>query len=204
MGAGTPPVDTRPARFMTWLALVVVLATDLAYFLLLRSQPAGSFDVWTVPFLEAYVLLLAALLATSLMPVRRRAWQMPLRAAAAGGLLVLGILAIASIGLPLIIAGAMATGATVCTLRGPLFTLSALSGVAAAFLSVAVLVAGFEVTERLIACPSSGTVTGGGNGFVTGPYHYECIDGVLAFHPGSCANAEVSVDANGHVTYNGC
>jgi hypothetical protein len=69
------PLDTWPARFMSWFALVVVLATDLAYLLVIRRQNAeaalagGAPDAFTVPFVAAYLLVVAALLAASL--VRR-------------------------------------------------------------------------------------------------------------------------------------
>lgn len=182
-----PAVDSRPVRFLTWFALVVTLATAIAYALLVRAQGGyGGLDVLTVPFVTAYMLLMGALLAASLqrrLPARLR---MPLRAAAAGGLLVLGILALFSIGLPLVIAGAMATGATVRTLRGPHLTSVALIAVAGSLLAVAVLVAGFEATQRYIVCPAQGTYGGGGSGFVSGPYHYECVDGKLTFRSGAC------------------
>lgn len=195
-------MDSRAARLMTWFALIFALATAAAYVWLKLSQGNGSLDVYTVLFIAAYLLVMAALLLTSLIHLRRPAWRMPLRAAAAGGLLVLGILAIFSIGLPLVIAGAMATGATVRTLRGPFATPASLSAVAAAFLAVIVLVAGFEVTERLIVCPAHGSASGGGTGLVTGPYYYDCINGQLSFHSGSCTSA--SVDSNGNVTHPGC
>lgn len=170
---------------MTWFALVFALATAAAYLLLQSGSSNGLLDVFAVAFVAAYLVALAVLLAASLM----RRWGVParlsLRAAAAAGLLVLGVLAIFSIGLPLVIAGAMATGATVRTLRGPFFATSSLVAVAAAVAAVVVLVAGFEVTERLIVCPSQGTVTGGGSGFVTGQYHYSCVNGRLSFRSGS-------------------
>jgi hypothetical protein len=202
------PVDSRPARFMTWFALIVALASDAAYLSLTRGQASGQqalvLDVFTLPFVAGYVFVLAALLAASLMRRWKAAVRTSLRAAASGGLLVLGVIAIFSIGLPLVIAGAMATGATVRTLRGPMFTRSSVSAVAAAIAAVAVLVAGFEVTERMIVCPDQGTVTGGGSGFVTGPYHYECINGRLGFHSGSCNGATATIDSSGNVTSSGC
>jgi hypothetical protein len=196
------PIDSRAARLMTWFALITALATDAAYASLKFNQGDGPLDVYTVPFVAAYLVVMAALLGTSLLRLPRPAWRMPLRAAAAGGLLVLGILAIFSIGLPLVIAGAMATGATVRTLRGPFATPASLSAVAAAFLAVVVLVAGFEITERLVVCPAHGSSSGGGTGLVTGPYYYDCINGQLSFHSGSCTSA--SVDSNGTVTHPGC
>ena len=202
MAAGAQLIDTRPARFMAWFALVFALATDAAYLWLKLGQGDGSLDVYTVWFVAAYLLAMATLLLASLTRLRRPAWRMPLRAAAAGGLLVLGILALFSFGLPLIIAGAMATGATVRTLRGPFATPASLSAVAAAVVAVAVLVAGFEVTERMIVCPAHGSATGRGNGLVTGPYYYDCVNGQLSFHSGSCGSA--SIDPSGNVTHPGC
>jgi hypothetical protein len=202
------PVDTRAARFMTWFALIVALASDAIYLSLTRGQASGQqglvLDVFTLPFAAGYVFVLAAMLAASLMHRWKPAVRTSLRAAASGGLLVLGVIAIFSIGLPLVIAGAMATGATVRTLRGPMFTRSSVSAVAAAIAVVVVLVAGFEVTERMIVCPGQGTVTGGGSGFVTGPYHYECINGRLGFHSGSCNGATATIDSSGNVTSSGC
>ncbi|MHB8614317.1 MAG: hypothetical protein ACYDAL_18145 [Candidatus Dormibacteraceae bacterium] len=202
MAAGAKLLDSRPARFMAWFALVLTLATDAAYVLLKLTQGNASLDVYTVVFVAGYLVLLATLLVISLMRLGTVDWRMPLRAAASAGLLVLGVIAIFSIGVPLVIAGAMATGATVRTLRGPFLTASSVSAVAAAVLAVVVLVAGFEGTQRLIVCPDHGTVTGGGNGFVSGPYYYECVNGRLNMHAGSCSSA--SVDANGNVTRPGC
>jgi hypothetical protein len=187
---------------MTWIALILVLATDAAYVALIKGQGSVAPDVYTVPFVAGYLLAMAALLAYSLMRLARPAWRMPLRAAATGGLLVLGVLAIFSVGLPLVIAGALATGATVRTLRGPQLTRASLSAVAAALLAVIVLVAGFEITERVIVCPATGTSGGGGTGLVTGPYYYDCVDGQLTFHSGSCSSS--SIDSNGKVIHPRC
>ena len=196
------PVDSRAARLLTWVALILVLATDSAYGLLIRGQGGVSLDSYTVPFVAGYLLVLAALLIASLMPLPGPAWRMPLRAAAAGGLLVLGVLAIFSVGLPLVIAGALATGATVRTLRGPQVTRASLSAIAAAVLAVVVLVGGFEVTQRVIVCPATGSSGGGGSGFVTGPYYYDCVNGQLTYHSGSCSSS--AIDSSGNVTHPGC
>ncbi len=187
---------------MAWFALVFAIGTDAAYLLLKFGQSGASLEIVTVAFVAFYLAALGALVGASLMRRWSASARLPLRAAAAGGLLVLGVLAISSIGLPLLIAGAMATGATVRTLRGPFATPSSLSAVAAAVVAVAVLVAGFEVTERLIVCPAHGSASGGGSGLVTGPYQYECVDGRLTFHSGSCTST--AIDSNGNVTHPGC
>jgi hypothetical protein len=195
-------IDSRPARFMTWFGLIFAVATDAAYLLLKVGQGDTALYAITVIFVACYLVALAALLGASLMRRWSAAVRLSLRAAAAGGLLVLGVLAISTIGLPLLIAGAMATGATVRTLRGPFVTPSSLSAVAAAVVAVVVLVAGFEITERLIACPAHGSSGGGGTGLVTGPYYYDCVNGQLTFHSGSCSST--SIDSNGNVTHPGC
>jgi hypothetical protein len=195
-------IDSRPARFMTWFGLIFAVGTDAAYLLLKVGQGDTALYAITVIFVACYLVALAALLGASLMRRWSAAVRLSLRAAAAGGLLVLGVLAISTIGVPLLIAGAMATGATVRTLRGPFVTPSSLSAVAAAVVAVVVLVAGFEITERLIVCPVHGSSGGGGTGLVTGPYYYDCVNGQLTFHSGSCSST--SIDSNGNVTHPGC
>ena len=187
---------------MTWFGLIFAVATDAAYLSLKIGQGDTALYAFTEIFVAGYLVALAALLGVSLMRRWSPAVRLSLRAAAAGGLLVLGVLAISSIGLPLLIAGAMATGASVRTLRGPFVTPSSVSAVAAAVVAVAVLVAGFEITERLIVCPAHGSSSGGGTGLVTGPYYFECVNGQLAFHSGSCTST--AIDSNGNVTHPGC
>src|SRR5258708_16483289 len=105
-------IDTRPARFMTWFALIFALATDAAYLLLILGQGGAQPDIVTVGFVASYLALLAALLAASLSRGWSAAVRLSLRAAASGGLLVWGVLALFSIRLPLLIPGPMATRAT--------------------------------------------------------------------------------------------
>src|SRR5260370_1577712 len=96
-------IDTRPARFMTWFALIFALATDAAYLLLILGQGGAQPDIVTVGFVASYLVLLAALLAASLSRRWTAVVRLSLRAGATGGLLVLGALATFSIGLPLLI-----------------------------------------------------------------------------------------------------
>jgi hypothetical protein len=187
---------------MAWLAVIIVLFTDVAYVLLIRAQGPGALDVYTVPFVAAFLAVMAALLTTSLMLNHMRAWRLVMRAAAAGGLLVLGVLALFSVGLPLVIAGALATAATVRPLRGPQITKASLSAVAAAVVAAVVLVGGFAITQRAIVCPAHGSAGGGGYAFLTGPYYYDCVNGRLTFHSGQC-NSD-AIDQNGNVTHPGC
>jgi hypothetical protein len=192
-----------PARFLTWFALVVVLATDVAYLLFIRAQGgADPATAYTVPFVAGYLVVMAATLAASLMQWTPSVARLPLLAAAAGGLLVLGVFAMFSIGLPLLIAGSMAGAAAGFTLGGSHLKSSVLLGLGAAAIAVAVLVAGFTVTARIIVCPAQGSMSGGGTGFLTGPYYYDCVNGELRYHSGSCNTG--SIDSNGNVSHPGC
>jgi len=51
-------------------------------------------------------------------------------------------------------------------------------------LAIGLLVAGLEITGRLIVCPATGTASGTGSGLVTGGYSYQCNEGTLTFHSG--------------------
>ena len=195
-------MEGRATRILVAVPIVIVTVADALYVAIAVNRDPRPPEVFTLPFITAYLAVIAVLLAVSLMPRWSTAVRTAFRAAGAGGLLVLGVLALFSIGLPLIIAGTMAAAGTVRTLRGPLFTASSLMGVASAVISVVVLIAGFEVTERMIVCPSYGSMSGGGSGFVTGPYYHDCVDGQLTFHSGSCSSG--ATDANGNVTHPGC
>lgn len=167
--------------------IVVVIVMGALYVAIAVNQNTLDHappEKFIFPFIGAYLAVMAVLLMVSLM----LRWSVPVRAglrgAAAGGLLVLGVVAMFSIGLPLVIAGVLATAATVRTAARNRVILSSVSAVGAAMVAVAILVAGFEVTDRLIVCPEHGTMGGGGSGFVTGPYQYECAEGKLNFHSG--------------------
>ena len=179
--------EGRTTRILVAVPIVVVIVMDALYLAIVVNQNSLGVappNVYTFPFIVAYLAVMAVLLTASLMS----RWNLPvrtaLRAAAAGGLLVLGSLALLSIGLPLVIAGAMATVAALRTMIGHRAMLSTLSAVAGAAIAIAVLIGGFEVTQRLIVCPEHGSMGGGGSGFVTGPYQYECADGRLTYRSG--------------------
>jgi hypothetical protein len=183
---------------MVTVAVVLVVLTAAAYLALIFVQ-SDSLGVVTVAFVTVYMLVLAAMLGISLSSRPRAvALRTPLRAGSAAGLLALGVLAAFSIGLPLIAAGALATAAAVRTLARPYWTPSALYGAASAIIALAVLVAGFEVSGRLIVCPARGVSGGSGYMLVSGGYHWTCADGKLTFTSGFCSSGGGGIDANGH------
>jgi hypothetical protein len=184
-GMNASLLEDRTTRVLVAVPIVVVIVMDALYVAIAVNQNSLDHappEKFIFPFIGAYLAVMAVLLIASLI----RRWSAPvrtaMRAAAAGGLLVLGVLAMFSIGLPLVIAGAMATVATVRTASRHRVMLSSLSAVGAAMIAVTILVVGFEVTERLIVCPEHGTMGGGGSGFVTGLYYYDCVEGKPIFH----------------------
>lgn len=190
----------RVAAFAVWGAIVLVLADVIVYQVLIRGQGGSSPEsAATVPFITGFMVLMAVLLWLSLLGRSALVALRPaLRAAPAAGLLLLGFLALFSIGLPIFLAGILALIGCVLALVDADAKRAVLSGVAAAVIAVTVLVAGFEVTQRMILCPPTGTMGGGGSGFLTGPYHYECVDGILMWHSGECNSGGQGVDANGN------
>jgi hypothetical protein len=179
------PGEGRTTRVLVAVPIVVVVVMDALYVAIVVNQSTQGQvppNAFVGPFIAAYLALMAVLLMASLM----RRWTAPvrtgLRAAPAGVLLVLGGLALMSIGLGLVIAGAMAAAAAV---RSPLAKRRMLlSAGVAVMIAVGILIAGFEVTDRMIVCPDHGSMGGGGSGFVTGPYQFECVEGKLTFHSG--------------------
>jgi hypothetical protein len=191
--------DSRATRTLVLVAAVLVLIGDAGYVLIVATQGAYPPDAFTVPFLAGYWLVMATMLGLSVLDRPRLATLRPaLRAGAAAGLLVTGVLGLFSIGLPMVIAGALATGAAVRTLAGRDRRWAASIEALAAVVAVVVVVAGLEVTARVILCPPHGVSGGSGYGLVSGAYHWQCVDGRLTFASGLCSSQGGGVDANGH------
>jgi hypothetical protein len=186
--------------------MILVLADLVAYALLISGQGEPQPDAFTVPFVAGYLALMAVALWLSLIDRPTLVTLSPaLRATAAAGLLLLGIFAAMSIGLPIFAAGVLAAVAAIRALAGPRLRNAVLAEVAAAVIAVAVLVGGFELTQRLIVCPPSGTIGGSGSGFVTGGYHYQCVNGTLTWYSGDCNGVTGGTDANGNpISANSC
>jgi hypothetical protein len=176
----------RSTAALVWAAIVIVLADAIAYLLLVRGQGGEPPDLAaTVRFIAGYMVLMALLLWLSVLnqPLLVKL-QPALRAYAAAGLLVLGVVGLWSVGLPLLVAGVLATIAAIRALEGPDRSRRVLSEIAAAVIAVTVLVGGYEVTQRVIVCPPSGNMSGTGSGLITGAYSYECSNGTLTMHSG--------------------
>jgi hypothetical protein len=179
--AARPYSEGRAARVLVAVSTVSLIAIVAGYIAIIRSQGAPPPDnVVTVPFVAGYLLTMAVLLAVSLAEgpgiVRLRP---ALRGAAAAGLLVLGFIAAFSIGVPVLITGGLATGATVLALTARPSFKATLSAVVAAIVSVVVLGVGFQISWQTIVCPATGQSGGTTASVFTPGKTYECNDGVL-------------------------
>jgi hypothetical protein len=206
MAVGRDTRVGRPTALVVWAAMILVLADLVVYGLLIRGQSEPQPDAFTVPFVAGYLTLMALGLWMSLLDRPSLVTLRPaLRAGAAAGLIPLGILGAMSIGLPIFAAGVLAAIAAVGALAGPRLRNAVLSQIAAAVIAVTVLVGGFELTQRLILCPPSGNISVSGSGFVTGAYHYQCVNGTLTWYSGDCNGVTGGTDANGNpLSANGC
>jgi hypothetical protein len=197
--------EDRATQLLVWASIVLVVADVIAYLLLITAQGPGQSDMtFVVPFVASYLAVAAIVLRLSLVSQPGLvAWRPALRASAAAGLLVLGVLAAFSIGLPIFLAGVLAAIAAVRALAGCQLKNALLSQIAGGLIAVMVLVGGFEVTQRVIQCPPTGSSGGSGSGFLTGGYHYECFNGTLTYHAGNC-NGTQAADSNGNATSTPC
>ena len=160
------------------VAILVVVVDVLYVRYIVFVQDATSDQPWRVPFVASYLAAIAicALLSATL---PAGSWRLALIGAATAGLLVLGFFGLFSIGLPLFVMGLVAVGILVGQItRAQSRRAAAGASIAGILAAVVVLMAGFEITARIIACPP-GAVSGGGSGggFLTGSYSYTCQNG---------------------------
>jgi hypothetical protein len=128
------------------VAVVVVLAIEILYVSLIAAQ-GGSKPALVPYFVSGYLILMAVLVALALIPSPlTEGLRVPLRAAAAGGLLVMGMLWAFSVGIVIVGAGLLVGFALSRTKSRPA---QWWIGAAASLASVAVLLAGFQLTEGL-------------------------------------------------------
>jgi len=161
-------------------AAIIAAAVDVLYLGIVGTQGAGDPQFLRVPFVAAFIALMAISAALSSRASATR-WRPLLLGVAAAGLLLLGFFAIFSIGLALLAAGVLALLALVNSLRHSDLSPAAAGGMAAggAVLAVAVLLAGFSLAEVVIRCPAKGVEGGGGTRLLGGSYTYSCDNGKL-------------------------
>ncbi len=186
---------------MRWIVLpsaIIAGAVDVLYVSVIL-QGATHGRTLRAPYVATFIAAMAMAAALSVRPSASR-WQVFLLSVSAIGLLAMGFIAIFSIGLALLAAGALGAigliGALIAS-RQPWGLLQAIAGGVTALL---IFFGGFELTERVITCPAKGYASGGGAGFLSGPYHYTCVNGTLTLRPGMCTHGGASMDTSGRVT----
>jgi hypothetical protein len=158
---------------------ILVIVVDVLYVrYIVFVQGATSDQPWRVPFVASYLAAIAiCALVSATLPAGN--WRLALIGAATAGLLVLGFFGLFSIGLPLFVMGLVAVGVLVVQItRAQSRRAAAGVSIAGMLAAVVVLMAGVEITARIIACPP-GAVSGSGSGgwFLTGGYSYTCQNG---------------------------
>jgi hypothetical protein len=174
-------VDRRATRLLVWVALAPPLLMDAVYLGLIRGQGVFGPDILVAPFVASYLLVMVGLLTVSLFGQLNPLVRVAFRGAAAAGLIVFGILAAFSIGIPILICGVIAAVAFGLSFDRQRWRSSALAGVLAALLAIGLLLGGFDVVERVIVCPNTGGSAGTTVGFFIGTSHWSCVDGKLSW-----------------------
>ena len=175
-------MERTSVRVTSLVAFTIVVAVDALYIGLINGQ-GPSAQPYIPRFVGAFLAVMAALIIIALLPRPEIATiRAPVRAAAAAGLLMLGIFAAFSIGLPLVVAGILVGFSLRLTQRTPRRGVARLSGLVAAALTVGILIGGLSVTQLWIVCPASGEMGGGGTALLGGSYQWECNNGHLTTH----------------------
>jgi hypothetical protein len=132
----------------------------------------------------AYIALMAICASLSSYASAGR-WRPLLLGISVAGLLLLGFFGIFSIGLPLMVAGVLASLGLINAL-GPARSpgegsrkASAAVAAGGAVLAVVVLLVGLSLTELAIRCPANGVEEVSGTNFLGGPYRASCDNGKL-------------------------
>jgi hypothetical protein len=175
--------EGRAIRVLVAVPVVCLAALIAAYLAILKGQgDPPTADVLTVPFVAGYLALMAGLLLVSLLNARWIVALRPaLRAGPSAGLLLFGVLALFSIGLPIVVLAGFATAATVLTLVAKPSAAAIGMAVLAGVVSVALAVGGFEFAWHYLVCPPTGQSGGTTAGFFDS-ISYECNDGTLTVH----------------------
>jgi predicted ABC-type exoprotein transport system permease subunit len=160
---------------------VLALLTDGLYLYVLHTQSATD-NTLRAPFITALIAT-AAVIALLAQIARPRALQQLLWAFAAATLLIIGVLALFSIGALLMIAGALVGTALVRPplLPGPLRIAATVIGVIAA---TVVSVVGLQMTSYMVSCAGIGDGSGTSTTFLGSSYSWTCSGGRLTVTAG--------------------
>ena len=165
-------------------AAIIAAADDALYLGVINTQGGSNPQFLRAPFVAVFIALMAICAALSFRASAAR-WLPLLLGVSAAGLILLGYFGIFSIGLPLVVAGVLASLGLLSAL-GHARSSAKTSGKAAvamavggATLAVLVLLAGFALTELALRCPANGVENGSGATLLGDSYQYSCDNGKL-------------------------
>lgn len=191
-------------RRVALVGAALAALVDILYLVVIGGQPSDRVVSLRVPFVATFIGLVAVSAALASRP-RLQRYATLLLGFSATGLLAMGLIAIFSIGLAILLAAVPVAVATAFALIGAQQPAGLLQLTGGLVLALAILVGGIRFTEVPMACPPTGYVAGSGPGLFSGPYHWSCVNGKLTVAPGECTHGGASVDSNGNVTAtNGC
>ena len=165
---------------MRWAGVgaAIIAATDDGLYLgTIATQQGSASQFLRVPFIAAFIALMAICAALSSVASAGR-WRPLLLGMSAAGLILLGYLAMFSIGLPLVLAGVLAALGLIKALADARSSGEGLgraaftTAAASAVLGVVILLAGVSFTELAIRCPATGQEGGSGFSLLGGSYQY--------------------------------
>src|SRR5207248_4201627 len=165
-------------RRLAGVAAIIAAVVDGFYYGFV-SHPDGHDPLgWRVAFVATFIAVLAI---TAALSTRASAttWRPALLALSAIGLLSMGFIGIFSIGLPLLIAGALAFVALMFSLAASRQPAGILKAGAGGLLALAIFLGGFGATDHAIGCPATGVDLGCGAVVLIRPYRVACVVGEL-------------------------
>jgi hypothetical protein len=135
--------ESRSVRVLVAVGFVATVALDALYLAIIAGQGATPPSRFVVPFVASYfgAIALAMLASLFVPPVIRSG----LRAASAAGLVLIGFLTALSIGLAVLIAGAICGACAAATIGSNRRATTIVSAVIGAVLAVAVLLVGLQL-----------------------------------------------------------
>jgi hypothetical protein len=189
----------KRSRVLLAVSALLGAITEVLYAVLVRGQDAGPVNPQPLraPFIAAFVALIAgASLLAAIRPLQPA--RAPLLGFSAIGFIGAGFLGAFSIGLPLVVAGALVVTAAAQS-STPARRLSWVPVLTGGTLAAVLLVVGLQLTEFPTACPATGYEGGSGSALITGAYHWHCANGQLTVAAGECHAAGARITPNGHV-----
>ena len=185
-------------RKLSLAGAVLAILIAAAYLVIIASQHDAGVLSFRVPFVAGFIAVAGVAAGLASWPRLDRRAPLLLGFSAAS-LVAMGVIAIFSVGIAILLAAVPVVVAAVLSLSRARQPLGLMQGLGGFVLALVVFVAGLQLTEMPVACPPTGYVAGSGPGLFSGPYHWTCVNGKLTVGPGECNRGGATVDPSGKV-----